>query len=89
MSEKHYCLECQKPIEEGKEVKIEKENSRRYHHRSTWSRGNYITYYLCLPCFKKQQAEMRAKREQDWIYFACIGGGIILVLILIIVWFIL
>ena len=89
MSEKHYGLECQKLIEAGKEIKIEKENSRHYHYCSTWSRGNYITYYLCPPGFKKQQAEMQAKREKDWIYFAGLGRGIILVLILIMVWFML
>ena len=62
MSEKHYCLECQKLIEAGKEIKIEKENSKRYHYRSTWSRSNYIIFALLVLKSNKRKRKQKARK---------------------------
>ena len=60
---KKYCHKCQKPIEEGKEIKFS-EGTDYYSSRYSSGPRSYITYYLCPKCYQQQQEEMKAKRAK-------------------------
>lgn len=63
MSKKRYCRNCEKPIEEGKEIKVKKGSNYHSSRYSSYPR-DYTIYYLCPSCYQKQQEEIRTKKEK-------------------------
>ncbi|KLL04852.1 MAG: hypothetical protein MRERV_1c088 [Mycoplasmataceae bacterium RV_VA103A] len=93
-----FCQKCDKEIEEGKEVRIEKwiKHLVDYDLQGKYRTVTYTTpieraiYYVCPDCFKKieqELAEEKRKRERmDWIVVGlCVVGGIALIVALAVV----
>ncbi|CAI2185585.1 15641_t:CDS:2 [Funneliformis geosporum] len=69
MPKKHYCQNCQNPIEEGKEIKVKKGSNYHYSRYSSYPRDYYV-YYLCPRCYQQQHEERAViflvyQRQQD------------------------